>query len=62
MLSDINSAKYKDIKYSYEEYGIKNIKIKNQDSNIIINDNDLYEKGANEYSIIEYIKTIMNLL
>ena len=58
MLSDINSAKYKDIKYSYEEYGIKNIKIKNQDSNIIINDNDLYEKGANEYSIIEYIKTI----
>jgi hypothetical protein len=28
MLSDINSAKYKDIKYSYEEYGIKNIKIK----------------------------------
>ena len=58
MLCDINCDKFRDVIYSYEEYNNKDIKIKNKDSNIIINDNDIYEKGANEYSIIEYIKTI----
>ena len=58
MLYDINCDKYKDVKYSYEECYKKNIKKINKDPNIIINDNDIYDKEANEYCIIEYIKTI----
>ena len=61
MLYDINCFKYKNVIYSYEAYNEKNIKKSDYQigkTNIINTSTEEAYKNANEYSIIEYIKTI----
>ena len=61
MLCDMNSQKYKNIKYQKDFYSqniYRDIRIRKNGNNYFALNESIYKKIADEYSIIEYIKTL----